>query len=148
MVLMQTDFQVTAEIEQQKAIDDLVRETRMEFPEAKISVAQANKKLVPGELVLLIGIEVSAAVLIKILDKMWSFLSGKAIKVKAATLEQVRETAETFLLSKHFYDFRLTKTEDRGLYFALVYVRRNITHRLYISKYDLKILEYKERKSS
>jgi hypothetical protein len=142
---MEAKFQIKAEIEQRKAIDTFIKETRKEFPEAKISATPAGKKLVPEELILLIAVDVSAAILIKVLDKMWNFLSERVVEDEAAKLEQVREIAEGFLLSRQVHDFRLTKSEDKGLYFLLIFAKHDSIYRFYISKYDLRILKYEEK---
>jgi hypothetical protein len=143
---MRTTITVSAEdSEEQKAIVEISRKIRSEFPEVKIDVTTESKKLLPEEVILLIVIEVSSEVILRLLDRLWNHLKQKNIRASLSSIENVQETAENFLRHKGLRDFRITKKDDRGLYTILIYQTSGHMHSFSISNSDLSILRYQEK---
>lgn len=140
---MKASFRITAEnARQQRMINEHLKTIQQEFSEAQITVSPESKKIVPEEIVLLIAIQVTAEVLLKVLDKVWKYLLKEDVKVDLASSDEARDRAEVFLKDKQILDFKIIKMEDRGLYVFLMYQARDGIHQFYISKSDLEIIKY------
>lgn len=132
----------------QKSIEDLLTEIKREFPKAEITTTIKEEKIIPEEALLQIGLVVSAEVLIRILDKLWKHFAEKEIKVEQNTGDLAQVKAEEYLKHRQLNNFKIIKREDKGLYVYLIYEINGFRHRFHISKSDLEIIKYEERRSA
>lgn len=140
---------VAKNADQQKLLGTLLGKIAQEFPQTEIEVTPESKKLIPGEIVLIIAINITSTiatgVLLRILDKLWEGLHQEDIQVKSSTLDQIQQKTENYLKAKNIVGFRIIKREDRGLYVRLTYKTTTSFHMFNVSKSDLEIIKYEER---
>lgn len=143
---MSTSIMLKAENpEEQKAINEILVTLRRKFPTAKVNVVPESKKLLPEEIILLIAIQVSGDVIVRLLDSLWNYLKNIHIEVTLDSVDHVQEKAEEYLRHKGIQDFSIVKRDDKGLYVNLVYRSKRHTHWFSVSRSDCAVLKYEEK---
>lgn len=143
---MRTNVTVmTRSPEEQQKVNEILGLVRQEFPDIKIGATAESKKLLPEEIILLIAVQVSSELIIRVLDRLWHYLKDRNVDVNLVSADRVQEKAENYLVHKGLHDFSIVKEEDKGLYVILIYRTRGHTHSFHISKTDLAILKYEEK---
>jgi len=139
---------VAKDAEQQQFISTVLEKVQQEFPQTKIDVTTASKKLIPEEIILIIAINIvsttAAEIILRILDRVWKDPNKGNIRIKSSTLDQAQEKVENYLRDKRVIGFQIVKREDKGLYVHLIYKTANSVHTFHISKSDLEIIRYEE----
>ena len=133
-------------LEQQKNTEIVLDELRGDFGELEIRIEAESKGIVPEEVIFLIAATVTSKVLadvfLRFLEKLWSRLKNKGISPDIYSIDSVQKKAENYLLSLGILDAKITKREDRGLYVFFVFKSKRTSHSIYVSKSDLRIIQY------
>lgn len=136
---------------QQKDISNTIERLQKDFPDMKIRIESESGQLVPEEVLLKVVISVasgvSSALVLKLLDRLWSKLRSKDISPILSGTDLIQKKAEKYLLDIGITDFDITKREDRGLYISFVFKSKKALHYLCVLKSDLGILNYRKRRS-
>lgn len=142
-------FQVRArDPSQQKGIPKILQNLQTTFPEIDTQIQVLSKKLTPYEVVLLIAINVGAdiasKILISFLEKLWDALTRQKITPSLPSLDSVQMAAEDYLRHLGVIHFQLFQKQDRGLYVFFSFKEETgVSHLLYITKSDKKVIQYK-----
>jgi len=135
---------------QQKAIENILADLRKDFPFMDINIDIKSRKLIPFEvsleIVMKIVAEVATKLMIKFLKKLWEKFKQNGITPKIEGLDIVQKKAENYLREIGVLNFEILKREDKGLYVFFIFKDyTNILHHLYITSFDLRIIEYERR---
>ena len=136
----------TRDLEQQKNTEIVLDELRGDFGELEIRIKAKSKGIIPEEVIFVIAVTITSKVLVDVflrfLEKLWSRLRNKGISADIYTMDSVQKEAENYLLSLGIVDAKITKREDRGLYVFFVFKSKRTSHSIYVSKSDLRIIQY------
>jgi hypothetical protein len=140
-----------ADPKQQVLITHILEDLKASFPIKQVQITVQDKKLMPFEIGLLIVIgfiaNISSEVVIRLLDKLWGKLNQNKILPYVECVDRVQMRAEEYLKKIGISSFEITRKEDKGLYVLFIFedIRGEI-HYLYVSKTDLRVLNYIRRR--
>lgn len=136
---------------QQELVINTFERFRKDFPLVDFKVTVKSRKVVPWEVVLDVAIEVAKgmalALVIKAFEKLWKEIKRNNITVKLEGLDKVQKKAESYLIGIGVTSFEVIRREDRGLYVFFIFkdYKENL-HHLYVTSFDLRVIEYQRRK--
>jgi hypothetical protein len=133
---------------QQKDIASILGELQRDFPELNARIKAESKGLLPEEAVVIVFVtvasEIVATAVLRFLDKLWNGLKRKDISPSLSSSESSQRAAEKYLLDIGIIDFEIIEREDRGLYVLFVFKSKGASHRLYVSRSDMRIIKYEK----
>lgn len=136
---------------QQKLVIDTFERFRKDFPFVELEVTVKSRKVIPWEVVLDVAIDITkgiaVALVIKAFEKLWKEIKRNDIAVKLEGLDKAQKKAESYLIEIGVTNFEVIRREDRGLYVFLIFrdYKGNL-HHIYVTSFDLRVIEYERRK--
>lgn len=133
--------------EHQEAIEKSLEDLMAIFPFAKTSIKIESKKLVPFEVVSSIAISfavgISTKLAIRFFEELYKKLRSSDATPEVEGLDRIQEKAEKYLLEIGVKGFKIIRREDKGLYVFFIFRDRDgAEHHLYITSFDLHVIEY------
>ena len=138
----------TQKPEQQASIERSLKDLTKDFPFVDINIKPESKKLVPFEILSSIAISfavgISAKLMIRFFEKLYKKLTDDGITPEIEGLDRIQKKAERYLIEIGVRDFEIIRREEKGLYVFFIF-RDNTgaMHHLYITSFDLRVIEYK-----
>lgn len=133
---------------QQKDIASAINKLQKDYPELNVRIKPESEGLIPEEVVLIIFVtvtsEILATMVLRFLDKLWSSFRNKGISPSLLSPEVIQREAEKYVLDMGIVDFEVIKREDSGLYVLFVFKSKDASHRLYVSRSDMRIIKYEK----
>lgn len=133
---------------QQVTIKNILYDLRKDFPFIETDVNVKSKKLAPYEIILSIIISfvtgVAADLTLKLLERLQQKFKRSKISPEIKGLDRIQRKAENYLRQIGIVDFRIIRREDRGLYVFFIFKDHSgVAHHLYVTSFDLRVIEYK-----
>jgi len=147
------EYILTLENEQplEPNIEGIFETIKKEFEGISISSKPLKRELIPTEICLSITLSItadmSAAVTIKLLERLWQQLNKEKISAKTYPIDAVQSSAERYLIATGIRDFTLIKRQDKGPYVNFIFADKKGANYLFsITSFDLKIISFTKKR--